>query len=376
MRLVYCIHSTYNPGGMERVLLNKVRYLVAKRGYEISVVTTDQKGRPSFYPFPKEVKMTDLDINYTDDKFKDPLTKVLGYFRRRRLHKKRLKAFLQKAKADIVISLYPCESSFIPSIKDGSRKILEFHQCKLVRLCYERKGILGLTDRIRTKLDEKMVRKFDRFVVLTQEDKDYWGDLPNIMVIPNAALAIPTKKNDLSAKRVIAVGRLDHQKAFDRLIKAWSLIPLSSRSGWRLDIFGQGEWEDMLRDMILELGLSDSVRVNRPTQSIFDEYASSSFLAMTSHYEGFPMVMIEAMACGLPVVTFDYPCGPKDIISDGVDGIIVKDGDLRAFADAMAKLMGDKDLLGSLSSAAPGVVDRYSETRVMEQWENCFRSIL
>lgn len=376
MRLVYCIHSTYNPGGMERVLLNKVRYLVAKRGYEISVVTTDQKGRPTFYPFPKEAKMTDLDINYTDDKFKDPLTKVLGYFRRRRLHKKRLKAFLQKAKADIVISLYPCESSFIPSIKDGSRKILEFHQCKLVRLCYERKGILGLTDRIRTKLDEKMVRKFDRFVVLTKEDKDYWGDLPNIMVIPNAALAIPTKKNDLSAKRVIAVGRLDHQKAFDRLIKAWSLIPLSSRSGWRLDIFGQGEWEDMLRNLILELGLSDSVRMNRPTQSIFEEYSSSSFLAMTSHYEGFPMVMIEAMACGLPVVTFDYPCGPKDIISDGVDGIIVKDGDLRAFADAMAKLMGDKDLLESLSSAAPGVVDRYSETRVMEQWENCFRSIL
>ena len=81
MRLVYCIHSTYNPGGMERVLLNKVRYLVAKGGYQISVVTTDQKGRPSFYPFPEEVKMTDLDINYTDDKFKDPLTKITGYFR-------------------------------------------------------------------------------------------------------------------------------------------------------------------------------------------------------------------------------------------------------------------------------------------------------
>ena len=376
MRLVYCIHSTYNPGGMERVLLNKVRYLIAKRGYEISVVTTDQKGRPSFYPFPDEVKMTDLDINYTDDKFKDPLTKILGYFRRRRLHKKRLKAFLQEAKADIVISLYPCESSFIPSIKDGSRKILEFHQCKLVRLCYDRKGILGLTDRIRTKLDEKMVRKFDRFVVLTNEDKDYWGDLPNIMVIPNAALAIPTKKSDLSAKRVIAVGRLDYQKAFDRLIKAWSRIPPASRSGWRLDIFGQGEWEDMLRNLILELELSASVRINRPTQSIFEEYSSSSFLAMTSHYEGFPMVMIEAMACGLPVVTFDYPCGPKDIITDGVDGIIVKDGNLPAFADAMARLMMDKHLLESFSAAAPGVVYHYSEEKVMEQWENCFRSIL
>ncbi len=376
MRLVYCIHSTYNPGGMERVLLNKVRYLVAKGGYEISVVTTDQKGLPSFYPFPEEVKMTDLDINYTDDKFKDPLTKITGYFRRKKLHKQRLTAYLKEAKADIVISLYPCESSFIPSIKDGSKKILEFHQCKLVRLCYDRKGIIGLTDRIRTRMDERMVRKFDRFVVLTEEDKDYWGDLPNILVIPNAALAIPDKKSDLSAKRVIAVGRLDHQKAFDRLIKAWSLISPANRSGWRLDIFGQGEWENMLKNMINELGLSDSVRVNRPTQSIFDEYAASSFLAMTSHYEGFPMVMIEAMACGLPVVTFDYPCGPKDIITDGVDGLIVKDGDLKAFADAMGKLMGDENLLKTLASNAPKVVDRYSETKVMEQWENCFRSIL
>ena len=376
MRLVYCIHSTYNPGGMERVLLNKVRYLVAKGGYQISVVTTDQKGRPSFYPFPEEVKMTDLDINYTDDKFKDPLTKITGYFRRKRLHRQRLTAYLKQAKADIVISLYPCESSFIPSIKDGSKKILEFHQCKLVRLCYDRKGIIGLTDRIRTRMDERMVRKFDRFVVLTEEDKNYWGDLPNILVIPNAALAIPDKKSDLSAKRVIAIGRLDHQKAFDRLIKAWSLISPANRFGWRLDIFGQGEWENMLKNMISELGVSDSVRVNRPTQSIFDEYAACSFLAMTSHYEGFPMVMIEAMACGLPVVTFDYPCGPKDIITDGVDGLIVKDGDLKAFADAMEKLMGDENLLETLASNAPKVVDRYSETKVMEQWENCFRSIL
>ena len=245
-----------------------------------------------------------------------------------------------------------------------------------MRLCYDRKGIIGLTDKIRTKQDERMVRRFDRFVVLTEEDKGYWGDLPNISVIPNAALAIPFKKSDLSAKRVIAVGRLDHQKAFDRLIKAWSLIPLSSRSGWRLDIFGQGEWEDMLKNMIQEMGLSDSVRVNKPTQNIFDEYTASSFLAMTSHYEGFPMVMIEAMACGLPVVTFDYPCGPKDIITDGVDGLIVKDGDLKAFADAMEKLMGDEVLLETLASNAPKVVDRYSETKVMEQWENCFRSIL
>ena len=376
MKLVYCIHSTYNPGGMERVLLNKVRYLVAKGGYDISIVTTDQKGRPSFYPFPEEVDMTDLGINYTDDKFKSAFQKITGYFRRKRSHKKRLTAYLKDKKADIVITLFPCESSFIPSIKDGSKKILELHQCKLVRIQYGRKGIIGLTDKIRTKLDEAMVRKFDRFAVLTKEDAEYWGNLPNLVVIPNAALVSPAQNHGSSSRRVIAVGRLDYQKAFDRLIEAWSLIPQSTREGWTLDIFGQGEWKQMLESMIQRLGLSESVHIKEPTKNIFNEYSSSSFLAMTSHFEGFPMVMIEAMACGLPVVTFDYPCGPKDIITEGVDGIIVKEGDITGFANAMAKLMEDKALRDRISDNAVKVVERYSEANVMEQWENCFKSIL
>ena len=121
MKVVYCICSLQNPGGMERVLLNKVSYLVKHQGWDITVVTTDQKGRPTFYPFPDAVKMVDLGVNYTDDNGKHPLQKILGYLRRRRMHKKRLTALLQQERADVVVSLYPSESSFIPDIKDGSK---------------------------------------------------------------------------------------------------------------------------------------------------------------------------------------------------------------------------------------------------------------
>lgn len=122
MKLTYCIHSIYNPGGMERVLLNKVTYLKNKMGWDVSIVTTDQHGRPPFYPFPDGVEITDLGINYSDDNHKSPLLKFLGYFNKRRAHRKALTEFLKKNKTDIMVSLYPSESSFMPKIKDGSRK--------------------------------------------------------------------------------------------------------------------------------------------------------------------------------------------------------------------------------------------------------------
>ena len=127
MRLIYCIASVYNPGGMERVLLNKVRWFVAQGGYELLVVTTDQQGRPPFYAFPPEVRMVDLGINYSVDNTRAPFHKIGSYFRKRRLHRQRLTELLMREKADIVVSLYPSESSFIPGIRDGSKKVLELH---------------------------------------------------------------------------------------------------------------------------------------------------------------------------------------------------------------------------------------------------------
>lgn len=376
MKIIYCIHSVYNPGGMERVLLNKVTYLVKRLGWDISVVTTDQHGCPPFYPFPKEVKMTDLGINYSEDNAKGTWSKISGYLKKRKIHRRKLTELLMSEKADIVVSLYPSESSFIPNIKDGSKKVLELHYCKFFRLQYGRSGLLGMIDRWRTRQDESLVRRFDKFVVLTNEDRGYWGNIPNIEVIPNAAMLVGNKYSDVSQKRVIAVGRLDYQKGFDRLIKAWDLVQKSGRySDWRLDIFGQGEWKEMLVGMIRKAGLDGTAFINQPTNHIGDAYAASAMLVMTSNYEGFPMVMIEAMACGLPVISFDYKCGPKDIIREGRNGLIVSDGDIVGFAQAMMKLMGDEDYRMSLSLGAKEIVSIYSEENVMNQWITLFESL-
>ena len=368
MKLIYCHADVYNPGGMERVLLNKLRGWV-ERGYETMLVTTDQHGRPPFYEFPPEVRMVDLGINYKDDNDKNPIAKTLGYLRRRRKHREALTELLMRERPDIVVSLFPSESSFIPDIQDGSLKMLELHFNKQFRLQYNRKGLLGLADRIRTKQDEKLVRKFDNFIVLTRQDAEMWGNLPNLSVMPNAVVTMPHAEHQPGNHRVIAVGRLDYQKGFDRLLDAWALIPAELRKFWHLDIFGQGEWEEKLKQQIVTLGISESAAVNKPTDKIFDEYAASDFLVMTSHYEGFPMVMIEAMACGVPTVCFDFLCGPRDIIANGINGIVVPEGDLQALATAMQQLMERPEQLQHLSDQAKRISEEYSQEVIMKRWD-------
>ena len=377
MKILYLIHSLYNPGGMERVLLNKVVWFREHTDWEIVIVTTDQKNRPTFYPFPDGVRMVDLGVNYSDDNGKGFFAKFCGFIKRRQIHKRLLNNLLSEEKPDIVDCFYPGECSFVPSLKDGSKKVMELHQSKLFHHQYNRSGLMGLADKIRAKMDERLVRKFDKFVVLSNEDCGYWGDLSNIEVIPNAALIIAEGYSNCNEKRVIAVGRLDYQKSFDRLIEAWALVQQTNKyNDWSLDIFGQGEWRDMLQQMIDERGLQDRVTLNKPTKDIAKEYASSSMLVMSSHYEGFPMVMIEAMACGLPVVTFDYKCGPRDIIDHEINGLLVKDGDIEGLAQALMRLMNDEDLRQKMGEKARLVVERYSEEKVMTKWQELYKEIL
>ena len=374
MKILYSIAGTYNSGGMERVLANKANWLV-EHGHEVVVVTTDQRGASAYFPMNNCIECYDLAINYEENNGKSLLNKLIHYPFKQWKHKRRLTALLKELKPDVVISMFCNDASFIPSIKDGSKKILEIHFSRFKRLQYGRKGLWRLADWWRYKTDARVVSRFDKFVVLTHEDKEYWGNLRNMCVIPNARTFEVNQPATLEAKKVVAVGRLNHQKGFDRLINAWSIVD-NVVSGWKLQIVGDGELREQLQYNIRELGLSNQINIGRAEKDMMSVYKDASILAMSSRYEGLPIVLLEAQAAGLPIVSFDCKCGPKDVIENGVDGFLVEDGDIEQLAQKLLVLMQDANLRKQMGSAAYAHSERYSEERIMKQWTDLFDEVM
>lgn len=374
MRIIYTIAATYNSGGMERVLANKANWLV-QNGYEISILTTDQKGRSSFFEFDPRIRFYDLGVNYEENNGKSFLNKLIHYPFKQWKHRRALQKLLPELKADVVVSMFCNDASILPKIKDGSRKVLEIHFSRFKRQQYGRKGIWRIADDIRSRNDLKVVSKFDRFVVLTEEDKGYWGELDNIQVIPNARSFVLDKPAELNEKRVIAVGRYCYQKALNCLIEAWSVV-CKRVDDWKLHLVGDGEDREALQHQIDELRLTDKVVLGRSETDMKSVYGGASMLALSSRYEGLPMVLLEAQAAGLPIVSFECKCGPKDVITEGVDGYLVEEGNVAALADRMLRLIEDKDLRKRMGQEAYKNSERFSEESVMAQWEKLFKEIV
>ena len=262
----------------------------------------------------------------------------------------------------------------MPHIQDGSKKILEIHFSKYKRIQYGRKGLWKLADRWFSRQDEKWVRRFDKFVVLTEEDRKYWGDLDNIIVIPNARTFTPTQTADMENKKVIAVGRYTYQKGFERLIEAWRLVA-SDFSDWKLEIVGDGEQRNMLKERIARYGIENSVALVPVNNEIDKHYLSSSVYAMTSRYEGLPMVLLEAQAFGLPIVSFNCKCGPSDVVDNGKNGFLVEEGNVSAFASQLKKVMKDVELRKEMSRNALESSKKFSMEPVMSRWMQLFESL-
>lgn len=374
MKIIYNIAGTYNSGGMERVLANKANWLV-EQGHEVVVVTTDQRGQRPFFPLDKRIKCYDLGVNYEENNGKSFVNKLIHYPFKQWKHKRKLSALLHSLKADVVISMFCNDASFIPSIKDGSKKILEIHFSRFKRLQYGRKGLWKLADEYRSKQDAKVAARFDRFVVLTDEDKEYWEGLKNMCVIGNARSFVLQKPAELDNKKVIAVGRYSYQKGFDRLISAWHRV-CQQKNDWTLHLVGDGELREELQKQIEELNIGDKVILGKAVTDMPTVYQEASILAMTSHYEGLPMVLLEAQAAGLPIVSFECKCGPKDVIEDGVDGFLVKEGDIDAMAEKLLLLMDDEMLRKKMGAVAFTRSERYAEDCIMQQWTDLFDDVL
>lgn len=373
MKLLYCIAGTYNSGGMERVLSNKANYLAA-HGYDITIVTTDQRGQKPFFPLDERIECIDIDVNYEANNGKSFINKLMHYPFKQAKHRRRLTKIINERKPDVVISMFCNDASFIPSIKDGSKKVLEIHFCRFKRLQYDRTGLWRLADKWRNKNELKIAARYDRFVVLTHDDSRYWGNLPNMSVIPNAQAFTCLKPAPLDTKKVIAVGRYTYQKGFDLLLEAWAIV-CRQVSDWQLCIVGDGELHDALSAQIQRLSLDGKAVLCPATADIKSAYQGASILAMSSRYEGFGMVLIEAQSAGVPTVSFDCKCGPSEIIKDGVTGFLVKENDIQGLADRLLQLMQDDELRKTMGKAAFADSSRFSIERVMEQWTLLFDSL-
>lgn len=373
MKIVYCIAGTRHSGGMERVLANKANYLV-ERGFEVVVITTDQHGEAPFFHLDERIKCYDLGINYEENNGSSFLNKLIHYPGKQWKHRKKLSELLKRERPDITISMFCNDVSFIPDIKDGSKKVLEIHFSKYKRIQYGRKGLWKLADKWLSIQDEKWVRRFDKFIVLTEEDRRYWGELDNIAVIPNARTFIPSHAADMENKKVIAVGRYTYQKGFERLIEVWRLVA-SDFPDWRLEIVGDGEEKEKLKGLIDRYGLENSLALVPANDEIEQHYLSSSVYVMTSRYEGLPMVLLEAQAFGLPIISFCCKCGPSDVVKDGRNGFLIEEDDVETFALQLKKVLADVNLRKKMSENALVSSEQFSVELVMSRWIELFKSL-
>ena len=377
LKIVYCIPSLYYPSGMERVVTLKANYFAEVYGYEIVIILTDGKDKKPFYALSPLVSIINLDINYEELYGKSFLKKIALYLKKQRIFKNRLKDCLLKIKPDITISTLRREINFINSIKDGSVKIGEIHFSKANYRDLEGEKFINIVRKLIAFFWMKQLihqlKKLDKFITLTEEDRLLWTELNNVQTINNPLSFFPDRISRCENKQIIAAGRYVPQKGFDLLIEAWSLVE-NKHPDWKLQIFGDGD-RKLLENIIIKNNLQNCY-LNYSTNDIASEFSNSSIYILSSRFEGFGMVIIEAMACGVPPIAFDCPCGPKDIINNFKDGILVKSGDINELAEKICFLIENEDVRKEMGVNARKNAERFKIEHIAEQWKLLFEELI
>ncbi|WP_321373626.1 glycosyltransferase family 4 protein [uncultured Draconibacterium sp.] len=374
MNIIYCLPEMSLPGGIGRVTAIKSNYLV-RHNHQVSIVTTCQKGSKSFYPLDPNIDFYDLGINFIDNRKLSLLRRLKNRTVLLKRYKKQLSVLIDKIKPDIVVSTFNTETSFLYKLKDGSKKILESHFNHDVLLIRNNAFNLSITRRIiniiKTYLNERLIKRYDVFVVLTEQDAKLWKYPNNLHVIPNMISFENNEPTDIAQKQVIAVGRLDAQKRFDRLIDIWGKVVKKNKE-WILQIYGKGPDIQLLKNQIARKNLENYIQINKPVTNIKEKYLESSILTMTSSFEGLPLTLIEAMSLGIPCVSYSCKCGPADIITHEKNGFLIKEGDESKFMSSLLMLMENDELRRNMSHQAFLSSQRYSVDRIMSVWTKLF----
>ena len=376
-KIVYFVGGLLSPNGMGTILSQKINYLAENTDYELYMILTEKSGTPWYYTIHPRVKWVNFDINFDELDNMPFLRKIWHYVIKQRKFKRMFSDYLMSIRPDITISLCRREINFINDIKDGSKKIAEIH---FARPDYRKIEVFFLPKFINEWISRKWtghliekLKRLDRFVVLTMEDFHNWTELDNLVVIPNFSCYDSSLKSSLTNKRVIAVGRYSRQKGFDLLINAWKIVK-SKHPDWNLDIYGSGD-KSKYQKLADELEVSSVVTCHSPTVNIYVKYAESSIFVLSSRYEGFGLVLVEAMGAGLPVVSFACPCGPRDIVADGETGFLVSPNSIVEMAEKICFLIENENVRKKMGQKAIVRAQLFSKDEVMQRWINLFESL-
>ena len=375
MKILYCIPMLYNSGGMERVLTQKVNWLAAHTEHEITILTTEctPEGRTDIYfPLDNRVRVEALHIDFNDDYAKPLCRKWIGHVRRMRTYRRALYNYICANETDLCISLGGKEIAFLHTLP--CRTIVEMHFAKEQRsqllMANHHGRMWSLLGRVRTGQLVRAVKPLERLVVLTRKDMQDWQEAgcTNVICIPNPCSLdeqeqpIPTEKK----KVVLAVGRLHEQKGFDLLLQAWEHVE-KSYPEWTLRIVGEGPKRSELEKQIKELGL-ERAELAGSMSNVANEYAEASLFVLSSRYEGFSLVLSEAMWSGLPCVAFDCPQGPAELLGNN-RGWLVSNGDITALAKQIAYAIGHPEEAAQKAAQAKAYAQQtYSEAAIMPRW--------
>ena len=378
MKLLYVYTALTTKGGTDRVLSSKANWLAA-HGYDVLIVTDSQIGRKPAFPLSSKVRLHDLAIDFGKEYGHNFMIRMLIYYRLMFQYRKKLADVIRRENPDIIISTLGRDISFIHKIKGHSKCIGEAHTTRYFirnfHLLEKRNSLFKyLTKFFRWRMDCD-VDKLDALVVLAEEHRTDWKCHVPIFVIPNSLSFYPKEISRCSNHKVIMVGRYNDAKGYDYLIPAWEIV-YQRHPDWILDVYGSGELRDQVIEWIREKHLEESIILHDPVDNIMEKYMDSSICVLSSRYEGFSLVILEAMSCGVPVVSFDCPHGPRNIIKNGEDGLLTDYLNYHALADGICKLIENDSLRRQLGASARKNVLRFSQDSIMEQWENLFHKLV
>lgn len=379
MKIVYCLNSIRYLGGIQRVTVTKANALADVPGNEVYVVVTDNKVGVSVQPLSPKVHLIDLEINHYDgDTERSTFGNLLVSIHKRRLHKKRLEEFLLNLRPDIVISVGTSEKYMLLSMKNRTWKVIrEFHFERF----YRKKYAVTRFDRLMASLADFYefhfkIKKYDKIVLLTHEDReDNWHNWSKTAVITNAISFTCENPSSLDEKFVSMVGRLDPVKNCESMIRAFNMVA-KRHPDWTLRLYGDGSEREKLQRLIADLGLQGNVELMGFTKDVRAAFSKSSIACLSSLCEGFALVIIEAMECGVPFVSYQCPCGPRDLITEGVDGFLVPVNDEETMANRICQLIEDEELRKTMGHAAKEKARNYHIDNITKQWMTLFNEVI